>query len=285
MSRAVLGLGGNLGTRRALLECARSLLAAQPGLRICAVSRLYHTAPLGPPQPDYLNAALAVEWVGAPRALLALTQHVEMLLGRQRAERWGARTLDIDILHWSGGPVREPGLRVPHPELMRRAFALVPLLEVAPELSTALGVAPGSVDPGFAPSEPFEAPLRVEPDGTLWLGPMAEPLELACAFVGSAWRLLAPAQPLPPSASILPFRCALAAEGGLDALLESLWQRVLAAARHGFFARNAAILSVGAGKCEGVFVGARATLPAAPLALHWTLLAEARGPALRLNHV
>jgi 2-amino-4-hydroxy-6-hydroxymethyldihydropteridine diphosphokinase len=289
--RAVLGLGGNLGARRALLDCARTLLAAQPGLVVCAASSLYHTPPLGPPQPDYLNAALSVEWVGSARALLAITQHIETLLGRERAQRWGPRTLDIDILHWSDGPVREPGLCVPHPELLRRPFALVPLLEVAPELAASLGLAPGAADPGFAPREPFSPPFQREPDGSLRLAPEQEPLELAARFVAALALRLGPAQApgdarADPPASTLPFACPLpaAAPGDqLEALLARLGERVHSAARHGFVARKAAPMRIGAGRCEGVFVGARTDGPVAGAVPRWTLEPGVRGYELRFS--
>jgi 2-amino-4-hydroxy-6-hydroxymethyldihydropteridine diphosphokinase len=284
--RAVLGLGGNLGARRALLDCARTLLAAQPGVRLGAVSRLYHTPPLGPPQPEYLNAALALDWVGSPRALLAITQHIETLLRRQRTQRWGPRTLDLDILFWAAGAVHEPGLCVPHPELSRRAFALVPLAEVARDIPAALGLPSESIDPAFAPSEPFERPLRWTSDGSLELGPTADPLELASAFVLGLSELLAP-RGVPAAASVLPFVCPLSdgAAIELEPLLAQLHQRVLASAHHGFFARNAAITGVGRGGCEGVFVGARTAPPSAPVEVRWALRPGAQGMVVRLNCV
>jgi len=139
MAEAVLGLGANLGARRATFRAAGSLLAALPGCRVLAWSQLYETPPLGPPQPDFLNAAVRVAWDGDASALLAATQGIELALGRERRERWGARTLDIDILHWSEGPVRRARLEVPHPELTMRAFALAPLLDVAPALAPRYG--------------------------------------------------------------------------------------------------------------------------------------------------
>ncbi|HEY6876395.1 MAG TPA: 2-amino-4-hydroxy-6-hydroxymethyldihydropteridine diphosphokinase, partial [Polyangiales bacterium] len=132
MPWAVLGLGTNLGARRSILEAAIALL----GDRVVARSALYATPPLGPPQPDYLNAAVRVVWDGELEALLDRTQAIEVGLGRERRVRWGPRTLDIDILYFSAGAFSSPRLCVPHPELTRRAFALAPLLDVAPELAT-----------------------------------------------------------------------------------------------------------------------------------------------------
>src|SRR4051794_26274702 len=99
MPWAVLGLGTNLGARRAILQSAIALLA--PHAPVLARSALYATPPLGPPQPDYLNAAVRVHWDDSPERLLALAHRVETQLGRERRERWGPRTLDVDILHWS----------------------------------------------------------------------------------------------------------------------------------------------------------------------------------------
>src|SRR5688572_28851136 len=225
MPRAVLGLGSNLGARRALFDCARTLLAAQPGVRVAAVSRLYHTPPLGPPQPGYLNAAMALDWPGTPRSLLTITQHVEALLRRQRGQPWGPRTLDLDILYWSGGGVHEPGLRVPHPELTRRAFALVPLAEVAPQVPRELGVTSEAIDPAFAPAEPFERPFRRLGEHALELGPLEEPLELASAFVTGMSLLLASRDPTRAAPSmVLPFVCSLVRPGRLE--LEGLVQQL-----------------------------------------------------------
>jgi 2-amino-4-hydroxy-6-hydroxymethyldihydropteridine diphosphokinase len=286
--RAVLGLGGNLGARRALLSCARLLLAEQPGLALLASSRLYHTPPLRPPQPDYLNAALLVDWVGSARALLALTQHIELLLRRQRNERWGSRTLDIDILYWSAGPVREPGLTVPHPELGKRAFALVPLLEVAPQLRAEpeLGLPPTALgmEADFARAETFGELVCESPDGALYIGPHPESSELASAFVDGVARFAGPA---PRAAAVLPFACSgwLGAEPPLDTLLEQLHARSAAAFKQGFFVRKAAITSVGPGRCEGVFVGAHGARQSVLPLLCWRLESGIQGQALRLNHV
>lgn len=133
VTRAVVGLGTNLGARRALLLGATHALGARPGLSVLARSHLYETPPLGPPQPDYLNAALLVEWSGTPRALLSELHAVERLLGRERRERWGPRTIDLDLLWWEAGAVHEADLLVPHPGLLVRNFALAPWLDVLPD--------------------------------------------------------------------------------------------------------------------------------------------------------
>ena len=157
MPEAVLGLGGNLGARRAIFRAALQLLDDQPPCSVVSRSALYESPPLGPPQPDYLNAAVRVQFSGDIAGLLALCQRIEVLLGRERRERWGPRTLDIDVLYWSEGPVHTAAIEVPHRELGARAFALAPLLDVAPELSPrwqealrALGGPPPLAVPGWS---------------------------------------------------------------------------------------------------------------------------------------
>ena len=129
--QVVIGLGANLGSpelalRRAAVEL--STWGADSKL-----SGLYRSAPVGGPlQPDFLNAALFFAYPGSLRSLLERLQAVEAVAGRVRRERWGPRSLDLDILWVSGIVVNEPDLIVPHPRLRERAFALRPLLDVAP---------------------------------------------------------------------------------------------------------------------------------------------------------
>jgi 2-amino-4-hydroxy-6-hydroxymethyldihydropteridine diphosphokinase len=127
---AVVGLGSNLGDRRAILRLAVERLASRS--RVTAVSPVYESPPLGPPQPAYLNAAVRLEWPGSSFELLAALLAIEASLGRARRVRWGPRTLDLDILWIDGVALDTPELTVPHPGLTQRAFALVPLLDVAP---------------------------------------------------------------------------------------------------------------------------------------------------------
>jgi len=127
----VIGLGSNLGDRRGYLAGAVRGMG-ELGV-VAAVSALYESPPFGPPQPDYLNAALRLRTDLSPAELLAGLLMLERRAGRERGVRWGARTLDLDILWIFGKSVQEPGLVVPHPELGRRAFALLPLLDVAPD--------------------------------------------------------------------------------------------------------------------------------------------------------
>ncbi|SEP63127.1 2-amino-4-hydroxy-6-hydroxymethyldihydropteridinediphosphokinase [Faunimonas pinastri] len=138
MVGAVLGLGGNLGDRRGNIAAAIDALAAEPGITVAAVSALYETPPWGKTdQPAFLNAAVLVETDLAPRALLEAVLGVEQALGRLRLERWGPRLIDIDILLYGDRVIEEAGLTVPHPFLHQRAFALAPLVDVAPDAEIA----------------------------------------------------------------------------------------------------------------------------------------------------
>lgn len=128
---AVIGLGGNLGERRAALGSA--VIACGTLGELIAVSALYETEPIGPPQPRYLNAALRLSTPLSADVLLAALLEIERRAGRVRAERWAARVLDLDVLWIGGVAIRSDGLVVPHPELAARAFALLPLLDVAPD--------------------------------------------------------------------------------------------------------------------------------------------------------
>jgi 2-amino-4-hydroxy-6-hydroxymethyldihydropteridine diphosphokinase len=130
-SDCVLGLGSNLGERVAHLRAAVRQL--QPHAHIVALSALYETDAIGPAQPDYLNAAVRVKTALEPRQLLEVALQIERAAGRVRLERWGPRTLDLDLLFIAEQTVDQPGLVVPHRELVHRAFALLPLLDVMPE--------------------------------------------------------------------------------------------------------------------------------------------------------
>lgn len=129
--RVVVGLGSNLGDRLGTLREAVARLRAVADVR--ALSRVYATAPIGPPQPDYLNAAALVEWNAPLEDLLTALLRIEHDMGRVRRERWQARTLDLDILWSDGPPIDSPSLTVPHARLHERAFAVLPLLDVAPD--------------------------------------------------------------------------------------------------------------------------------------------------------
>ncbi|MDQ3037635.1 MAG: 2-amino-4-hydroxy-6-hydroxymethyldihydropteridine diphosphokinase [Myxococcota bacterium] len=140
-----IGLGANLGERLETMQRAVDALARTPHIRVRAVSPVYETEPVGPPQPCYLNAAARIETDLEPDALLDALLAIEVANGRVRAERWGARTLDLDVLVLcdarSGEPlvIDSPRLQVPHPHLLERTFALAPLLDVMPELAPKWG--------------------------------------------------------------------------------------------------------------------------------------------------
>ncbi|HEY7795994.1 MAG TPA: 2-amino-4-hydroxy-6-hydroxymethyldihydropteridine diphosphokinase [Gaiellaceae bacterium] len=129
MTRAYVGLGANLGDREATIRAA---LEALPG--VVAVSSLRETDPVGvTDQPQYLNGVAALETGLSPRELLDALLAVERELGRERRERWGPRTIDLDLLLYGEETIDEPGLTVPHPRLHERRFALEPLSELAPD--------------------------------------------------------------------------------------------------------------------------------------------------------
>lgn len=131
---AAIGLGGNVGDKRANLDRAVERLAAVAGVRVVARSGYYRTEPWGFTDQDwFLNACVIVETTLSPTELLAACLAVETSLGRRRAERWGPRIIDLDILFFDDRTIDEPGLEVPHPRLMERAFVLAPLAELRPD--------------------------------------------------------------------------------------------------------------------------------------------------------
>ena len=132
---AALGLGGNVGDVASAFVAALARLGSAPGVSLAALSSVYRTPPWGKrDQPDFLNLAALVETTLPARALLALCLDVERGLGRERRERWGPRLIDIDVLTYGEATIDEPDLKVPHPRLAERAFALAPLAEIAPRL-------------------------------------------------------------------------------------------------------------------------------------------------------
>lgn len=139
MKVVIVGLGSNLGSRAALLLSAVDLLAATPGVHRGPVSPVYGTEPLEGIGPPYLNAAVRLETDLRARSLLERALEVERSLGRVRGGHFSPRTIDLDLL-WAGEPVHDPPyLVVPHPSLSDRAFALAPLIDVAPELEGRYG--------------------------------------------------------------------------------------------------------------------------------------------------
>ncbi len=132
--RVYIGLGSNLGQREQLLREAVTALGLIDDAGVLRVSSLYDSAPVGPPQPRYLNAVVELECGLPPMRLLGILQQIEVDLGRIPAKRWTERSIDLDILLWGERVVAEPRLQIPHLELHQRRFALEPLCELAPEL-------------------------------------------------------------------------------------------------------------------------------------------------------
>ena len=161
---AYLALGSNLGDRLATLQEAVDALSREPGIRVEASSRVWETEPVGPPQPRYLNAVLLIVTELEPPELLAACLRVESALGRVRRERWGPRTIDIDVLLFDERTIDEPELRVPHPRMHERAFVLAPLLELEPDPMLPGGRHVADVAPiDVAEVMPVAPPLAVVP--------------------------------------------------------------------------------------------------------------------------
>lgn len=161
--RACLGLGGNVGDPvRAMAEALR-MLDARPDCRVVAVSRLYRTPPWGKTdQAWFFNACALVETTLAPEPLLDACLDIERKMKRERRERWGPRTIDIDVLTYEGTQQAAGRLELPHPRMTERGFVLMPLADVAPDLVVAgrsvrswlvdadvSGIEPAGDDPGW----------------------------------------------------------------------------------------------------------------------------------------
>lgn len=136
MSRTYVGVGANLKDPAGQVRDALSRIAAYPGLMPIAQSSLYRSAPLGPPgQPDYCNAVCAVDTPLSPDELLTALHVIERSMGRERPPvRWAPRLIDLDVLLYDTLCLRTDRLVLPHPELHKRNFVMVPLAEIAPEL-------------------------------------------------------------------------------------------------------------------------------------------------------
>ena len=137
MTLVYIALGSNLASPLEQVNAAVKALGEIPDTRLVAVSSFYRTPPLGPQdQPDYLNAAVALETTLAPEVLLSHTQRIELQQGRVRkAERWGPRTLDLDIMLFGQAIIHTDNLTVPHYDMYNRGFMLWPLFEIAPSLT------------------------------------------------------------------------------------------------------------------------------------------------------
>ncbi len=127
-----IALGSNLGDSEAILQGAIATLQAHPAIHHLIPSRLYRTAPVGPPQPDYLNGCACFETDLPPLALLHLLLSTEAQFGRVRRQRWGPRHLDLDLLLYGDRVETSLTLELPHPRMAERPFVLIPLAEIAP---------------------------------------------------------------------------------------------------------------------------------------------------------
>ena len=137
----VIGLGGNVGTHDEIVERFRRAREALAQLGRVRSAPLYRSAPIGPDQPAFLNTAVALDAPDMmPDELLAIVHEIEAQLGRRRSReaRWGPRTIDLDVLVWDDRTIDQPGLRVPHPRLRERRFALAPLAALVPGYDAAL---------------------------------------------------------------------------------------------------------------------------------------------------
>lgn len=136
MTRAYIGIGSNLAGPTQQVRDALSALAGLPESCLAGQSLLYRTPPVGPQdQPDFINAVAALDTALSPLALLDALQALEQAAGRQRLRHWGERTLDLDLLLYGAEVINHPRLTVPHPHLAERGFVLVPLAELAPDLT------------------------------------------------------------------------------------------------------------------------------------------------------
>ncbi len=130
---AAIALGSNLGNPLAMVKGAVEVLAHEATTVLTGQSQWYKTIALGPPQPDYVNGCVVVETRRSPQDLLHLLMALEQQFGRQRTERWGPRTLDLDLLLYNDLVLETPELTLPHPRMIERAFVLVPLAELLPD--------------------------------------------------------------------------------------------------------------------------------------------------------
>jgi len=151
---AYLALGSNIDDRRENMRNAIKQIAGHASNRIVRASSIYSTKPVGvEDQPDFLNAVIAIETTLSPTELLLFCQDVEKKLGRKRTFKWGPRVIDIDILLYDDVAVQDENLFIPHPYMMERAFVLIPLAEIAPDLDL-----PGDI-------KAFDAAGKINCDG------------------------------------------------------------------------------------------------------------------------
>lgn len=137
LHRAAIALGSNLsssaGNPEDTLVAAIDAIESLPGTALEAESSVYRTAPVGPPQPDYFNACVVISTMATATQLMKTLLNIEQQFDRVRAERWGPRTLDLDLLLFDDVVLDDPLVQIPHPRMAERAFVLMPLTEIVPE--------------------------------------------------------------------------------------------------------------------------------------------------------
>ncbi|MBD2593707.1 2-amino-4-hydroxy-6-hydroxymethyldihydropteridine diphosphokinase [Nostoc spongiaeforme FACHB-130] len=131
--RIAVALGSNLGDSQQILAAAIAQLSTVPKMQLIATSSWYRTKAVGPPQPDYINGCIIMQVDMTPQVLLETLLATEQQFGRVRQERWGPRSLDLDLLLYDQVILDIPNLQIPHPRMRERAFVLVPLAEIAPD--------------------------------------------------------------------------------------------------------------------------------------------------------
>jgi 2-amino-4-hydroxy-6-hydroxymethyldihydropteridine diphosphokinase len=135
MERVFLGLGSNLGDRVDTIRKVQEMVSSIPGVTLVSSSSLYETEPVGiSDQPMFVNAVLEIETDLSPKELFLKLKDIEAKMGRRKTVRWGPRIIDIDILLFGDRIIEERDLTIPHPEMAKRGFVLVPLCEIAPEM-------------------------------------------------------------------------------------------------------------------------------------------------------
>ncbi|MEW5761866.1 MAG: 2-amino-4-hydroxy-6-hydroxymethyldihydropteridine diphosphokinase [Bacillota bacterium] len=163
MTIAYVGVGSNVGDRRWFVREALRLLDEVPGVKVRRVAPLYLTAPVGDvAQEWFLNTVAEIDTVLPPQKLLSALLAIEARLGRVRTRRWGPRTVDLDLLLYDDAEIRTPELTVPHPRLTGRAFAVVPLADLAPERVLPGGARARDLAAALAVVQPV---ARVEEEG------------------------------------------------------------------------------------------------------------------------
>ncbi|NJL64061.1 MAG: 2-amino-4-hydroxy-6-hydroxymethyldihydropteridine diphosphokinase [Methylacidiphilales bacterium] len=133
IAQSAIAIGSNLGDSQEIVVAAMETLAQTPGIELLTKSSWYRTKAVGPPQPDYLNGCAILQVEMIPELLLEILLNIENKYGRIRRDRWGARTLDLDLLLYNDLILNTPKLQIPHPRMGDRAFVLVPLAEIAPD--------------------------------------------------------------------------------------------------------------------------------------------------------